>query len=126
MTPNKQHPTRIPKYQSEVTARATLFLTAEDPIEGDWANINMGASNFIKLETLLPEVKPCKQPTTKDVITFKRELITALTKCPDPHKDQEYAYIVETAAEYQARTISKRNQTVTPVRPVIPRDNRES
>ena len=65
VTPNSKHPTRIPKYQSELTARASLF-----PTEEDWVEINMGTNTLIKLETLLPEMRPCKQPTTKDVITF--------------------------------------------------------
>ncbi len=123
VTPNPQPPTRLPRFQSEVTARTTLFPTAEESIEEDWVDIDMGASNLIKLETLLPEMKQCKSPTTKDVITFKRELVTALTKCPDPHTDQGYAYIVETETEYQARTVSIRNQTATPTRPVMPRGN---
>ena len=123
VTPNSKHPSRIPKYQSELTARTTLFPTVEEPIESDWVDIEMGASNLIKLETLLPEVKPCKHPTTEDVITFKRELITALTKCPDSHTNQGYAYIIETELEYQARTVSKRTQTETPQRPTIPRGN---
>ena len=54
---------------------------------------------------------------------LKRELITALTKCSDPHPDQGYAYIIETEEEYQTRTVIKRKQTVTPVRPEIPRGN---
>ena len=91
VTPNTKHPTRIPKYQSELTAVASLFPTEtvnEDTVDEDWVEINMGTNNLIKLETLLPEVRPCKQPTTKDVIKFRRELIAALTKCPDPHTDQ--------------------------------------
>ena len=102
VTSNSKHPTRILKYQSELTARAALFPT--ESIKEDWVDIDMGTNNLIKLETLLPERKPCKQPTTKDVITFKKELITALTKCPDPHSDQGYAYIIETKKEYQTRT----------------------
>ena len=56
----------------------------------------MGSStNLIKIQTLLPERKPFNKPTTKDVITFKWELITTLTKCPDPQSDQGYACIME-------------------------------
>ena len=118
VTPNSKHPTRIPKYQSELTARASLF-----PTEEDWVEINMGTNTLIKLETLLPEMRPCKQPTTKDVITFRSELISALSKCPDPLTDQGYAYIIETESEYQARTDPQLKQTVTPVRPKIPHGN---
>ena len=63
--------------------------------------------------------KPFSQPSTKDVITFKRELITALTKCPDPGSRQGYAYIIETEEEYKARTSKKHTQTETPIRPTI-------
>ena len=69
VTPNSKHPTRIPKYQSELTARASLFPTGATT-EEDWVEINMGTNNLIKLETLLPEMRPYKQPITKDVITF--------------------------------------------------------
>eukprot|EP00534_Pseudo-nitzschia_fraudulenta_P012609 CAMPEP_0201215518 /NCGR_PEP_ID=MMETSP0851-20130426/189009_1 /ASSEMBLY_ACC=CAM_ASM_000631 /TAXON_ID=183588 /ORGANISM="Pseudo-nitzschia fraudulenta, Strain WWA7" /LENGTH=210 /DNA_ID=CAMNT_0047504991 /DNA_START=917 /DNA_END=1547 /DNA_ORIENTATION=- len=100
VTPNSKHPTKIPKYQSKLTAQATLFPTTE-PIEEDWVDINMRTNNLIKRERLLPERKPRKQATTKNVITFKRELITALKKCPDHHSDQGYAYIIETEEEYQ-------------------------
>ena len=82
VTPHQQHPTRLPRFQSEVTARTTLFPTAEDPIEEDWVDIDMGVSNLIKLETLLPEVKQCKNLTTKDVITFKRETDYCADKVP--------------------------------------------
>ena len=114
VTPNTRHPSRIPQYQSAIKARTTLFPQLEE--EEDWIEIDMGTTNLIKLETLLPEQKPFKQP-------FKQELITALTKCPDPRSDQGYAYIIETEAEYQTRTVSKRKQTVTPERPVIPLGN---
>ena len=67
--------------------------------------------------------RPFKQPTTKGVILFKRELITALTKCPDPRTEQGYAYIIETKVEYQTRTVSKRRQTATPTRPTLPLGN---
>ena len=119
VTPNSKHPTRIPKFQSESTTRASLFPT-EATTEEDWVEINMGTNALIKLETLLPEMRPYKQPTTKDVITFRRELISALSKCPDPLTDQGYAYIIETESEYQARTDPQLMQTVTPVRPKIP------
>ena len=99
VTPNPKHPTRIPRFQSELTALASLYPT--ETANEDLVEINMGTNNLIKLETLLPEVRPCKQPTTKDVIKFRRDLISALTKCPDPHTDQGYAYIVETETEYQ-------------------------
>ena len=126
VTPNTKHPSRIPRYQSELTVQATLFPRETEPTEEDWTGIKMGTNNLIKLETLLPERKPFKQPTTKDVITFKRELITALTKCPDPRSDQGYAYIIETEEEYQAMTVSKRQQTKTPTRPEIPLGNKNN
>ena len=116
VTPNTKHPTRIPKYQSELTALASLFPTGTEDEDDDWVEINMGTSNLIKLETLLPEVRPCKLPTTKDVIKFRRDLIAALTKCPDPHTDQGYAYIIETETEYQSRTDPQQPQSTTPVR----------
>ena len=121
VTPNTKHPTRIPKYQSELTALASLFPT--ETVEEDWVEINMGTNNLIKLGTLLPEVRPCKQPTTKDVIKFRRDLISALTKGPDPHTDQGYAYIIETETEYQSRTDPQQPQSATPVRPKIPHGN---
>ena len=123
VTPNTKHPTRIPRFQSELTAaQASLFHT-ETVNEEDWVEINMGTNNLIKLETLLPEVRPCKQPTTKDVIKFRRDLISALTKCPDPHTDQGYAYIIETETEYQTRTDPQQQQSTTPARPKIPHGN---
>ena len=54
VTPNSKHPTRIPKYQSELTALASLFPT-EATTEEDWVEINMGTNNLIKLETLLSQ-----------------------------------------------------------------------
>ena len=57
------------------------------------------------------------------MIIFKRELITALTKCPDPRTDQGYAYIIETETEYQSRTDPQQKQTTTPVRSKIPHGN---
>ena len=125
VTPNTTHPSRIPRYlQSELTAQTTLFHDHVIEEDWDWDDSNMGGSvrNLIQVQTLLPERKPFTQPTTKDVIIFKRELITALTKCPDPQTSQGYAYIIETEAEYQTRTISTRKQTPTPVRPTIPSD----
>ena len=113
-----RNPTRFPRFQSELTARKSLFQPEE---EADWVDIDMGTNNnLIKLETLLPERKPFKQPTTKDVIIFKRELVTALTKFPDPRTDQGYACIIETEEEYQTSTVSKWKQTVTRIRPEVP------
>ena len=83
VTPNPQHPTRIPRFQSEVTARTTLFPTVQDPVEEDWTDIDMGITNLIKLETLLPEVKQCKNPTTKDVISLVGVWVWALGQCCD-------------------------------------------
>ena len=60
------------------------------------------------------------------MITFKRELITALTKCPDPGSRQGYAYIMETEAEYKTRTSLNHTQTVTPIRPTMPRNSKDS
>ena len=74
VTPSSKHPTRIPRYQSELTAIASLFPT--ETSEEEWVEINIGTNNLIKLETLLPEMRPCKQPTTKDVIKFRREMIS--------------------------------------------------
>ena len=66
VTPNTRHPTRIPRFQSEETARTTLFPTTKEPDKDDWVDLtSMVASNLIKLEALLPEVKPCKNPTPK-------------------------------------------------------------
>ena len=88
----------------------------------------MGGStrNLNQVQTLLPERRLFTQPTTKDLITFKRGLITALTKCLDPRSKQGYAYIIETKAEYQTRTISKRKQTPTPMRPTFPQERDSS
>ena len=38
VTPNTKHPTRIPRYQSETTAKTTLF---PEPTEEDWTDIEM-------------------------------------------------------------------------------------
>mmetsp|Transcript_21670 Transcript_21670/g.48696 ORF Transcript_21670/g.48696 Transcript_21670/m.48696 type:complete len:147 (+) Transcript_21670:65-505(+) len=84
------------------------------------------ARNPMQVQTLLPERKPFTQPTTKDVIAFKRELITALTKCLDPQTNRGYAYLIKTEAEYQTRTISNCKQTPTPVRPTFPRESDSS
>ena len=128
VTPGTKHPTRIPRYfRSEQTAQTTLFkLDSEE--EEDWVYCIMGGSarNLIQVQTLLPERKPCTQPTTKDVIKFNRELIMALTKCLDPQSNQGYAYIIETEVEYQTRTISKWKQTPTPVRSTFPQEGATS
>ena len=58
VTPNTKHPNRTPRYQSELTAQATLFT--EPTKAEDWINIDMGTNNLIKLETLLLERKPFK------------------------------------------------------------------
>ena len=47
-------------------------------------------------------------------------------KCPDLRTSQGYAYIIETEAEYQTRTINKRKQTPTPVRPTFPLESASS
>ena len=81
VTPNTRHPARIPRYfQGELLAWITLFQVPGKE-EDDWDNCSMGGSvrNLIQVQTLLPERKPFTQPTTKDGITFKRDLITALT-----------------------------------------------
>mmetsp|Transcript_6271 Transcript_6271/g.14814 ORF Transcript_6271/g.14814 Transcript_6271/m.14814 type:complete len:443 (+) Transcript_6271:91-1419(+) len=125
-----------PRYlQSEITARQSLFQdppeeTRTDPTdspEEDWSELTMGPnSQLLQLQTLMPERKPFSQPTTKDVITFKRELITALTKCPDPETRQGYAYIMETEEEYKTRTSRNHVQTQTPVRPAMPRGSKDN
>ena len=125
VTPGTKHPSEIPRYlQSEITARQSLF---QNPSTEDWTDLTMGPnSQLLQLQTLMPERKPFSQPTTKDVITFKRELITALTKCPDPGSRQGYAYIMETEEEYKARTTMKHTQTETPIRPTMPRNSKDS
>ena len=125
VTPGTKYPTEIPRLlQSEITARQSLF---QDAPEEDWTDFNMGPnSQFLQLQTLMPERKPFNQPTTKDVITFKRELITALTKCPDPTSRQGYACIMETETEYKARTSATHTQTQTPIRPTMPRNSTNS
>ena len=63
------NPTRFPRFQSELTAQKSLFQTEE---EEDWIDSEMVTSNtLIKLETLLPDRRLFKHPTTKDVIIFK-------------------------------------------------------
>ena len=136
VTPGAKDPPETPRYlQSEITARKSLFenlpeverAEPTDQTEEDWAELTMGPnSQLLQLQTLMPERKPFSQPTTKDVITFKRELITALTKCPDPETRQGYAYIMETEEEYQTRTSKKHTQTQTPVRPTMPRNSKNS
>ena len=136
VTPGTKDPQEAPRYlQSEITARQSLFkdlpevvkTDTTDPPEEDWTDLTMGpTSQLLQLQTLMPERKPFSQPTTKDVITFKRELITALTKCPDPETRQGYAYIMETEEEYQTRTSKNHTQTQTPVRPTMPRNSKDS
>ena len=130
VTPGPKDPAETPRYlQSEITARQSLFqdppvetrTDTTDPPEEDWTDLTMGPnSQLLQLQTLMPERKPFSQPTTKDVITFKRELITALTKCPDPESRQGYAYIMETEEEYKTRTSVNHIQTQTPNRPTMP------
>ena len=87
----------------------------------------MGANNqLLQLQTLMPERKPFSQLTTKDIITFKRDLITALTKCPNPETRQRYAYILESKEEYKAHTSQQHLQTQTPIRPIMPRNSTNS
>jgi len=64
VTPNTKHPTRIPHFQSELTARTSLFPT-KATTEENWVEINMGTNTLIKLETLLPEMRPCKHQIPK-------------------------------------------------------------
>jgi len=88
VTPETKHPSEIPRFlQSETTARQPLF---QDPSTEDWTDLTMGPnSQLLQLQTPMPERKPFSQPTTKDVITFKRELITALTKCLTQNQDRD-------------------------------------
>ena len=89
VTPGTKRPSQTSTYlQSELTAQTTLF---QGESEADWTDLNMGATNnLIQIQTLMPERRPFSQPTTNYVITFKQELIIALTKCPDPESRQGY------------------------------------
>ena len=136
VTPGTKDPAETPRYlQSEITAQQSLFqeppevdrTDQEDNPEEDWTDLTMGPNiQLLQLQTLMPERKPFSQPTTKDVITFKRELITALTKCPDPESRQGYAYIMETEVEYRTRTSVNHTQTKAPDRPTMPRGSKDS